>query len=506
MTESEHLPGTTGPARASAVDPGVLPTPKRPVIGGLVALLGVALIVYSQTKAFAWDEGWHLLAAQSILRGKRLYLDFCYPQTPLNAYWNAGWMRLFGDTWRTAHAVGAVMTTLAVLLTSDYLYRRFPVERWRFTAGVLGVVVVGLNAMVFEFGTIGQAYALALFLIVAAFRMTVVAVDRHSLVLPAAAALFACAAANATLLTAPVAPVLLLWMLIYNRAGNRWIKLGAFAVGGAIASLPLAWLFMQSPRRTLFNVFEYNLYYRRLGWEGATEHDIGVMLTWIDSSQALVLVLLATAGFLFVWKRSQWALELRAELYLCAWLAAALALHISRGHPNFERYYLLTVPFMTTLACVGLYWFASRMGSPERPFRPAAMLCALVLLGFGKWLYDTHDDYVWREAEEIARKVDQVTPPGGTLRADELTYFITRRPPPSGLELADSHKFNLAPATMAEQHLVSKQELDRRTKAGVYDTVEAWETEEKIKGLGLAELYKNNEELHEVRIYWGKRK
>ena len=69
-----------------------------------------------------------------------------------------------------------------------------------------------------------------------------------------------------------------------------------------------------------------------------------------------------------------------------------------------------------------------------------------------------------------------MTPPGGLILADELTYFVARRPPPSGLELADSHKFNLAPATMAQQHLVSKQELERRTKAGVYDTIETWDS------------------------------
>jgi hypothetical protein len=66
---------------------------------GLVALLSAGLLVYSQTKAMAWDEGFHLLAAQLIKAGKKPYLDFCFPQTPLNAYWNAGWMVIFGDSW-----------------------------------------------------------------------------------------------------------------------------------------------------------------------------------------------------------------------------------------------------------------------------------------------------------------------------------------------------------------------------------------------------------------------
>src|ERR1035441_953555 len=58
----------------------------------LVALLLTAgLAVYAQTLAFAWDEGFHLLAAQLIKAGKTPYLDFFFPQAPLNAYWNAAW-------------------------------------------------------------------------------------------------------------------------------------------------------------------------------------------------------------------------------------------------------------------------------------------------------------------------------------------------------------------------------------------------------------------------------
>src|SRR5690349_445736 len=72
-----------------------------PLLAG-TGLIAAALLVYSQTYAFAWDEGFHLLAAQLIAHGKRPYLDFLFAQTPLNAYWNAALMRLFGESWRIA--------------------------------------------------------------------------------------------------------------------------------------------------------------------------------------------------------------------------------------------------------------------------------------------------------------------------------------------------------------------------------------------------------------------
>ena len=80
------------------------------------SLLGVVLVVYSQTFAWARDEGFHLLAAQLIRSGKRPYLDFVFAQTPLNAYWNATWMRILGERWRAIQAIDGLLTTAAVVL------------------------------------------------------------------------------------------------------------------------------------------------------------------------------------------------------------------------------------------------------------------------------------------------------------------------------------------------------------------------------------------------------
>src|ERR1700753_4442400 len=107
------------------------------------AMLLAGLLIYSQTRAFAWDEGFHLLAAQLILAGKRPYLDFCFPQTPFNAYLTAGWMRLFGDTWRAAHALETICVAAAAFLTADFIRARFPVLHWRWAASLAALVAVG---------------------------------------------------------------------------------------------------------------------------------------------------------------------------------------------------------------------------------------------------------------------------------------------------------------------------------------------------------------------------
>jgi len=323
--------------------------------------------------------------------------------------------------------------------------------------------------------------------------------------LAAAAGFLASAAANASLLTAPVAPVLLVWMVVSNRKGNRWAKLAAFGAAAAVACGPLAWLFVQSPRLTIFNVFQYNAIYRRRNWEGAFEHNVDEWSAWLGSPQALLLGVLALAGLLFVRRNSTWSREQRREFYLCGWLAAFLMFHISTAIPTFTRYYLLAVPFLAILASAGLYSMGSRLAAPDRPFWPALIVSGITILCLAKVLYGTRDDFKWSDIEAGAAKVNQVTPLQAPLMADELTYFVTRHPPPSGMELADSHKLDFPPETAARLHLISQKELDRRIQAKEFATVEIAEDEDDVARLGLPRLYAHAAKAGEVQIFWSRR-
>jgi len=103
------------------------PAPARNGIGFFLWALIVAaasLIAFSQTRAFVWDEGFHLLAAALIAQGKTVYVDFCFPQTPLNAYLNAFLFRWIGESWRVPHTAAAILTAGAITMTASYVYRR----------------------------------------------------------------------------------------------------------------------------------------------------------------------------------------------------------------------------------------------------------------------------------------------------------------------------------------------------------------------------------------------
>src|SRR5262245_5007216 len=108
-----------------------------PLLWFILLILIASLSVFSQTWAWYGDEGFHLLAAQLINSGKKPYLDFIYPQTPLYAYLNAAWMQLFGQSWRSAHILSALLTAGCVILSTSFVFERIPEHRWKLSAGLI---------------------------------------------------------------------------------------------------------------------------------------------------------------------------------------------------------------------------------------------------------------------------------------------------------------------------------------------------------------------------------
>lgn len=499
----DHSPATIDqpPTAATA---GAAATPKQFWILAVSALaIAAGLLVYSQTMAFVWDEGFHLVAAQLIKTGKRPYLDFCFPQTPLNAYWNAGWMRLFGETWRVTHVFAALFVAGAAFLTADFVFRHFPIPRWRLISALAALMFVGLNTNAVLFGTSGQAYGICLFLTVAAFRLTVVAARTRRPLAAFAAGLLAGASAGCSLLTAPVAPVLLIWLALQLPSRDRWRSAAAFTVGILVPFAPVFWLFAQGPREVFFNIIQYQAMYRRVNWTGATPHDIDVLSAWLVSAQSLFMGLLGIGGAALLFRKAAWDRARRADFSLALWQAVALTAYTATAHPTFERYFVFVAPFLTMVAVLGLYELTSRLVSPRHALWPPLALMLIVVLALGRALFDDRDAVTWYDYQNIAKKVAEVTPPQGRIYADELVYFLLHRTPPPGMEFSYAHKLELPPAQEKLYHIVSEKELAAEVKAGYFDTVQSC-NDDLIDKLGLEQLFPKKAEIVDCTVYWGK--
>lgn len=462
--------------------------------------------LYAVTRAFVWDEGYHLIAAQQISRGKLPYIDFCFPQTLLNAYLNAGILKVFGQHWRPIHVGATLFSMGSMLLTAQYLLTSFPARRWRLACALSAAVFVGLNEVVIQFGTIGQAYGICLFFSMAAYRVALATPARVTILLPLSCGMLAGVAADSSLLTAPILPVLLVWIWLYDRVGFPWRKAFAFSVGAGIPFLPVVWLYFKSPQQTLFNVVRYHALFRRVDWptEMANHHDLLVFTSLVDSTQALALALLAIAGVVFIAKQSDWPRYQRGEFYLAAWISAAEGAYLCTPHPTFSRYFIFLTPFMTVLSMAGLYGLASRMGYRDRPKWPASIAAITMALTFTTFCVQTFDQTTWQEYEKVAAKVAEVTPKGGRIFADELVYFILQTNPPSGMECSYTHALALPPAEEKLQHLVSEADLKKQFERHEFATVQSCSDAEMDK-LGLPSSYRYKNDMDDCTVYWGER-
>lgn len=444
-------------------------------LGLTLAAVGVALLIYSQTWAFAWDEGFHLLAAQLITRGRHPYGDFLFAQPPLNAYWNAVLVKVFGATWRPSHVAAALETLGAVWLIAGFVRERMG-NRYAICAAVL----TGLNDEVFQFGGVAQPYGLCMLLNVAAFRLGV-----SGWVFAAGVA--SGASASASLLTLPVGPLLIAWLGL--QVGS-WRK-PAFCGLGWIAGLtPILWPLAKWPGQTWFDLVRFHLHYRQAQWSDWPSHDFGVVTEWLNSAQGFLLLGLAVLG-LFSLRRA------RAEFQLCGALAICLAVFVAAGHPTFPQYFSLAVPFAAVIAVLGLEQFAfGRIA--------AGVVIAITAAGLARAVIDARDETKWADFRELVQTVDRVTPPAAAIYADEQIYFLTGRTPPAGLEWTSGHKVEMPLASARPLHLIPQSELDREVRRGDFATLETC-YESEIDRLGLRKIYAEEKQDDDCFVFWNRR-
>lgn len=459
-----------------------------------VSVIEAGLLAYSQLVAYFGNEPFHLLAAQLINAGKVPYKDFFYQHVPLYAYLNALWMRVFGESWQSAHALSALLAGGCALLVADYVFARLRENAWRARAAIIAALLVGSNFYVLCFGTVGLPFGLCLFLTAASFRLTTRAVNTEQLAHMFLAGMCAAAAAAASLLTAPAGVVLFIWMIYYNRMGSRAKKCAAFVAGASIPFLPLIWLLGRAPRETFFNIVEYHLYYRVETTENALRWNLREIVEWFASYQGILLVPLAVIGLWFVAKRSEFDRQRKSEFYLCVWLVVALGVYLSLPRPTFAFYFVLLTPFISILAAVGFYAIGSRLPYLKAGWIAFALI-AVYACGLAGRIYKSRLEIFYADHKAIetaAKLINQVTARDGLIYAFEQVYFEAKRLPPPGLE----NGFN--PFSPGDEWLAE----------GRFDAICMMENDPRIKSLDLFNKYARSEAIDSriftIRIFWDK--
>jgi hypothetical protein len=422
-----------------------------------------------------------------IAAGRSPYRDFLFAQTPLNAYWNALVMWMGGYGWRGPHAASALETAGAVWLTADYIMRKAPVAA-RLAIALTVAVFLGLNSVVVQFATIGQAYGLCMLLGTVAFRCCAAALDGRFYWFASAAGLAAGAAASASLLTAPLGAVLFVWIAI--RAG--WRRAAAYAAGAALGLTPVIWWMAKAPRQFIFDVAGFHIYYRNVDWSDWAGHDAGVLTAWFDSVPGLLVVGLAIAGAV--------AGRARRDVQLCSWTLGVWCFYLACTHPTFPQYFTVTMPFAAILASAAL----EKLYNCYPQEWPLEVVAALVVAVAARTVWMERSDMSWANLVPVAQAVTIVSPRTTPLFADEAVYLLTGRMPPPGLEWGSGHKIEMPLDKARPLHVLPQSELDREVKARVFPVLETCDDGEEER-LGLDSIYGQKKAMGECTVFWGLR-
>jgi hypothetical protein len=479
-----------------------------------IAVLAALLLAASR---LTWDpdEGFHLTAAELINAGKTPYVDFFYQHPPGYAYVNAWWMHIFGETWRSSHVFSSLLTSGAVLLIATFVFSRLASLGWGVAGALIAAVFTALQMTVISYGTIGQPYALCLFLTVCSFRLAISAVDREGIA-ALASGLCAGTAAASSLLCSSAVPTLLLWLWLYNRTGERWRKCGLFLLGTIIPSALTLWVAWRALHAAWFDIIQYHLFYRQQGFWLTHHAFLGSVLhvaaEWLGSAQDTCLVILAAVGVLFVFGGGAFEGRRQAEFRLCTWLVIAISGLAACAHPTFLQYFIFTLPFLGILASVGVCAIGSRVWTTGKPVWLATLVAAFFCLDAARWVYfesRTGFSNPWSDSEEIGQLVDHVTPPEGLVYADEQVFFAAKRLPPSGLENTSATLLEL-PSSLADSiHAVSHRQWIERLKWGRFDTAVIALDEISSEDLELvSHIYRNSRKLGrdggQRMVFWNK--
>jgi hypothetical protein len=453
-----------------------------------VASVSAALILYSQTLAYFGDEGFHLLASQLVLSGKRPYLDFFYQHPPMFIYLNAAWMLVFGDTWRSAHLFAALCTAVCVFLVARFVFGNAPQGLRRAQMALAAALLVGLHRLVLGFGTIAFPYALCLLLTTGAFLLVVRGVTRPGGRLPFWGGLCAGAALCSSFLVAATAVVLFAWLVLRNRAGSVATKAAMFIAGGAVGLLPVFALLAQAPRVVFFDLVEYHVSHR-----GCTGHHLRAWVRcFLFYGETRVLLVLALVGIWFL-ARSHPGTRRTDAFYLCACLVAGNSLYLLFVHNLFEFYFSVLIPFLGVCACLSLGALASdaRLRWIGVALSALALCAAWVrlppgsLLGLGS----LKEGSAWQRLERICGQLQRVLPKEGDLYASEDVYFLMRRVPPPGMENRFGREVKMGAARAKSLRLVSEDQVKQWLKQGRFAAVVIDPDSDGFAELGLANNY-----------------
>ena len=350
------------------------------------------------------DEGWYLYAGKLVYQGKILYSDFSYTQVPLLPY-VYGLPQLFFGASLYLGRITSLLLGIMTLFLSIVISNRL--------AGKLAAVICGaaisLNLFAIYFLTITKTYSLTAFFISVSIFFLVSKINKY--VKYSLSTIFLCLAAGTRLSAIFAIPILIIYLLIFERENKRFFLL---AVG--ISVVTMAAIFLPFSLRDL-ELFWYNV----VGFHIARYNDpnhLYMIRCKIDALSGIVqafsfMMVAIVSGvvlfFVYNWRRMKESLLNHGiYIYLIGVLLIIFFPHFLSGH-SYTEYQIINLPLMAILAGCIYSKYYEKSGTSKGKSVVLAIICALLLvnlIGHGTHYIDVSGRRL--PIDEISRIADYI--------------------------------------------------------------------------------------------------
>ena len=346
---------------------------------GLYVLSAAFFVVYREINV---DEGWYLMAAREVTRGRFLYADFAYPQGPGLPYVYGLLLMPFGFRLLAGRILTALLGVVGAGLVA-WLAARLPADgetKGDARAGLLALALLASLPYTIAHYTSTATYSLAALLL--AVALLAASVRWREALWAAVAMMTAIAAAGTRISVAPAAVILAVYLVAVAR---RRLRVFLAVLAGAVAALAIVWgpFFLADPQAAYFNNFGFHT--TEMWLSTRLSMAWGVLMGTVAEFPTVVLLLagLGVAGFVSFWRTSNRRAWLRREALPLTVGAIVLAVGLAHTTPRSASayYHNVIIPLACALGGYGLM----RLWSAVRLIRGRQVLVALVtvLLGLG---------------------------------------------------------------------------------------------------------------------------
>jgi len=120
----------------------------------------------------------------------------------------------------------------------------------------------------------------------------------------------------------------------------------------------------------------------------------------------------------------------------------------------------------------------------------------------GRTMFDEWGAHSWPGLAAVAKKINEVTPRGAPVLAQETVYFASGREAPAGMEFHAAQDLNLGAQANALLHIVPQAELDREIQAGRFATAAYCGDDDVTDKIAKAGVYREKWETGDCTVFW----